>query len=250
MRKHHYPAIAASEITPKHVYLSRRDFIRATGLLAGSLALAACVPETTDSSLPSTTDIPDVFPTSSNEKKDELGDPVNSFKDITNYNNYYEFTTDKEGVARLAQDFPTSPWEVQVFGLVNRPKTYSVDDLVRKFQPEERIYRLRCVEAWSMVIPWVGFPLAKLLADVEPTSQARYVRFETTFQPDEMPGLSSRFYPWPYQEGLRLDEAYHDLTLLATGLYGGELPPPIRRWYSPGGSLEVWLQIDQGSGQD
>jgi sulfoxide reductase catalytic subunit YedY len=155
---------------------------------------------------------------------DELGDPANTFQDITSYNNYYEFTTDKAGVAELAKDFPTSPWEVEVYGLVNRHQKYSVDNLVKKFQPEERIYRLRCVEAWSMVIPWVGFPLARLLNEVEPTSAAKYVRFETIFNPDEMPGQRQSLYPWPYQEGLRLDEAMHDLTLLATGLYGGELP--------------------------
>jgi sulfoxide reductase catalytic subunit YedY len=113
---------------------------------------------------------------------------------------------------------------VEVYGLVKNPRTYSVEDLTKAFQPEERIYRLRCVEAWSMVIPWVGFPLSKLLKEVETTSAAKYVRFETLFQPDEMPGQKNPLYPWPYQEGLRMDEAMHDLTLLATGLYGGELP--------------------------
>jgi methionine sulfoxide reductase catalytic subunit len=156
--------------------------------------------------------------------KDELGDPVNSFKDITNYNNYYEFTTDKAGVAPAAAKFKTSPWEVEVYGLVNKPKKYALEDLIKQFQPEERIYRLRCVEAWSMVIPWMGFPLAKLLKEVEPTSDAKYVRFETVMRPDEMPGQRDRLYPWPYQEGLRLDEAMNNLTILATGMYGGELP--------------------------
>jgi sulfoxide reductase catalytic subunit YedY len=150
---------------------------------------------------------------------------TNTLHEITNYNNYYEFTTEKEGVADLSKDFITSPWDVEVYGLVNKPKTYSVDELTEKFQPEERIYRLRCVEAWSMVIPWMGFPLSKLLLEVEPTSDAKYVRFETIFNPEEMPGQKSMFYPWPYQEGLRLDEAMNDLTLMATGLYGGELPP-------------------------
>ena len=223
MTKSNYPRIPSSEITPKEAYLSRRDFIKAAGVLAGSVALAACAPkvletiEPTDNASPAA---PSVL-----TQTDELGDPVNSFEDITNYNNYYEFTTNKTGVARLAADFPTSPWDVKVHGLVNNPLTYSVDDLISKFQPEERIYRLRCVEAWSMVIPWVGFPLWKLLKEVEPTSEAKYVRFETLLNPEEMPGQGSPFYPWPYQEGLRLDEAMHDLTLLATGLYGGELPP-------------------------
>ncbi len=219
-----YPKIPAAEITPKQVYLSRRAFIKSTGLLAGSMALAACGIPDQDASQPSQSSS-EPTPIAGGGKTDELGDPANSFEDITNYNNYYEFTTDKQAVARLAADFATSPWEVQVYGLVNRPKTYSVDDLVKKFQPEERIYRLRCVEAWSMVIPWVGFPLKRLLEEVEPTSAARYVRFEAIFKPEEMPGQKFRLYPWPYQEGLRLDEALNDLTLLATGLYGGELPP-------------------------
>ena len=211
--------VQSSEITPKGLYLSRRDFIKATGLLAGSLALAACAPQLANTPQPTTAAQAQVA-----QKTDELGDPVNSFTDITNYNNYYEFTTDKGGVARAAAKFKTSPWEVEVSGLVNNPRQYAVEDLIKKFQPEERIYRLRCVEAWSMVIPWVGFPLAKLLKEVEPTSAAKYVRFETVMRPEEMPGQQDRLYPWPYQEGLRLDEAMNDLTLLATGMYGGELP--------------------------
>ena len=127
-------------------------------------------------------------------------------------------------MATLAKDFKTSPWDVEISGMVNKPGKFSVDDLVKKYPPEERIYRLRCVEAWSMVIPWLGFPLAKLLADVEPTSDAKYVRFETIYKPEDMPGQKQSTYPWPYQEGLRIDEAMNDLTLLATGLYGGELP--------------------------
>jgi methionine sulfoxide reductase catalytic subunit len=220
MTKQDFPQIPSSEVTPKQVYLSRRDFIKAAGVIAGSVVLAACAPQAMKAT-PSEQSQSSTMPSGT---KDELGDPVNSFKDITNYNNYYEFTTDKVGVASMAGNFKTSPWDVEVFGLVNKPKTYALDELVKKFQPEERIYRLRCVEAWSMVIPWMGFPLSKLLKDVEPTSDAKYVRLETVFKPDDMPGQKSSFYPWPYQEGLRLDEAMHDLTLLATGLYGGELP--------------------------
>lgn len=212
-----YP-IKSSEITPKHVYLSRRNFLKAAGVIAGSAALAACGPQSTGTPQNGATQ-----PAAAG-KIDELGSPLNSFQDITHYNNYYEFSTDKEGVARLVGDFKTSPWEVDVYGLVNQPKKYAVEDLISKFQPDEHIYRLRCVEAWSMVIPWVGFPLSKLLKEVEPTSDAKYVRFETLLKPDEMPGQYQPFYPWPYQEGLRMDEAMHDLTLLVTGLYGGELP--------------------------
>jgi sulfoxide reductase catalytic subunit YedY len=213
--------IKSSEITPKQVYLSRRDFIKTAGFLAGSVALAACAPLAAQ---PAGTALPTPQDASIAKKADELGSPVNSFDDITNYNNYYEFTTDKAGVAPLAAHFHTSPWEVEVYGLVNKPMKYTLDDLVKQFKPEERIYRLRCVEAWSMVIPWVGFPLAKLLKAVEPTSSAKYVRFETVTRPDEMPGEKDSMYPWPYQEGLRLDEAMNDLALLATGMYGGELP--------------------------
>lgn len=217
-------SIPSSEITPKEVYLSRRDFIKAAGVIAGSLTLAACgiSPTKTGSGESPIQSNPAATPDSS--LVSELGEKVNTLDEITHYNNYYEFTTDKEGVARLSADFQTSPWDVEVYGLVNNPAKYSVEDLIKKFQPEERIYRLRCVEAWSMVIPWVGFPLSKLLAEVEPTSDAKYVRFETIFDPEEMPGQKQPLYPWPYQEGLRLDEAMNDLTLLATGLYGGELP--------------------------
>jgi len=211
--------VKSSEITPKNVYLSRRDFIKAAGVIAGSVALAACAPKLVSAPQPTT-----AAQAAVSGKVDELGDSVNSFKDITTYNNYYEFTTDKDGVASLAAQFKTSPWEVEVSGLVNKPKKYAIEDLIKQFQPEERIYRLRCVEAWSMVIPWTGFSLAKLLKEVEPTSAAKYVRFETITRPDEMPGTKQPFYPWPYQEGLRIDEAMHDLTLLATGMYGGELP--------------------------
>lgn len=219
--------VKPSEITPYSQYLSRRDFLKAAGIVTGSALLAACAPSVTDSAIPES-DAPVV----ASGLTDELGDPANSFKDITNYNNYYEFTTDKEGVARLAQKFNPAPWTVEVYGLVNKPKTFGIEDLLSRFTQEERIYRLRCVEAWSMVIPWTGFTLASLLKEVEPTSDAKYVRFETVLRPEEMPGQKSPFYPWPYQEGLRLDEAMHDLTILATGLYGQPMPnqngAPIR----------------------
>jgi methionine sulfoxide reductase catalytic subunit len=216
--------VKSSEITPYSQYLSRRDFLKAAGIVSGSALLAACAPEGTSSPQAEAPVLP--------AKSDELGDPANSFEDITHYNNYYEFTTDKQGVASLAQDFNPNPWTVEVYGLVNKPKTYGIEDLLSKFTQEERIYRLRCVEAWSMVIPWTGFMLSSLFKEVEPTSDAKFVRFETVYRPEEMPGLMSPFYPWPYQEGLRLDEAMHDLTILATGLYGQPMPnqngAPIR----------------------
>jgi sulfoxide reductase catalytic subunit YedY len=209
--------VKSSEITPYSQYLSRRDFLKTAGILTGSALLAACSP---GASAAPTEEIPDLP-----AKQDELGEPANSYQDITNYNNFYEFSVDKEAVNPLSQDFTTEPWTVEVYGLVNNPKTYGIEDLL-KFPQEERVYRLRCVEAWSMVIPWTGFPLASLLKEVEPTSDAKFVRFETVYRPEEMPGLRSPFYPWPYQEGLRLDEAMHDLAILATGLYGMPMPNP------------------------
>ncbi len=218
--------INSSEITPKSLYLSRRDFLKAAGIVTGSALLAACAPTVASST---GTAVP--TPPGSG-KTDELGNVVNSFEDITNYNNYYEFSTNKEAVASLAKDFKTQPWTVEVGGLVNKPQTFGVEDLLKLFPAEERIYRLRCVEAWSMVIPWQGFMLADLLKAVEPTSSAKYVRFETLLDKEQMQGQGSPSYPWPYQEGLRLDEAMNDLTILATGLYGEPLPPqsggPIR----------------------
>jgi sulfoxide reductase catalytic subunit YedY len=236
--------IKPSEITPEAVYLSRRRFMKGAGALAvSSLLVAACgiqqtaptatpAATTSPSGLPSATPQPtsSVFPPLS-ASSDELGQALTSDEAVTNYNNFYEFTTRKEKVADLAQGLVTSPWTVTVSGLVKRPKIYDLDDLY-KFEQEERIYRLRCVEAWSMVIPWIGFPLAKLLQEVEPLPNARYVRFETLYDPERLPGQDSPFYNWPYVEGLRLDEAMHDLTLLATGLYGKALPPqngaPVR----------------------
>lgn len=216
--------VRSYEITPKETYLSRRDFIKAAGVVAGSAALAACAPaEEETAAAPAQT-----FPTLS----DELGDPANGYEEITTYNNYYEFSTNKEAVAPLAKDFTPSPWAVEVTGMVSKPKTFGIEDLLTMFPQEDRIYRLRCVEAWSMVIPWNGFPLASLLKAVEPTMDAKYVRFETVYRPEEMQGQGSAFYPWPYQEGLRLDEAMNDLTLLATGIYGETILPqngaPIR----------------------
>ncbi len=210
--------VKSSEITPYSLYLSRRDFIKAAGLATGTALLAACAPKATATVPAGAKNLP--------QKKDELGDPTNTYEEITNYNNFYEFTTDKQGVAEMAPAFHPSPWSVEVYGLVSKPKTYGIEDLLSKFTQEERIYRLRCVEAWSMVIPWNGFPLANLLKEVEPTSAAKFVRFETVYRPKQMPGQSDPLYPWPYQEGLRLDEAMHPLTILATGLYGLPMPNP------------------------
>lgn len=227
--------IPSSEITPEHIYLSRRRFMVGVGALAaGSLLLAACG-SGSSRQVAATNPAPGPAgspPPQAKAATDELGDTLTSFEAVTTYNNFYEFTVEKEGVAGLARGFKTKPWTVQVGGLVNKPKTYDIDDLRRRFGLQERIYRLRCVEAWSMVIPWLGFPLAALLKEVEPASKARYVRFETLYDPERLPGQQGGWYNWPYVEGLRLDEARHDLTLLSTGLYGQELLPqngaPIR----------------------
>jgi len=163
---------------------------------------------------------------------EQLRDELTRFQAITHYNNFYEFTTDKEGVADLAKDLTTSPWELEVTGEVHDPRTFDIEELKKRYGQEERIYRLRCVEGWSMVIPWMGFPLPVLLKAVEPTSRAKFVRFVSVNRPSEMPGQKGGWYQWPYVEGLRIDEAMHDLTFLVTGLYGKDLPhqngAPIR----------------------
>ncbi|HEV2126363.1 MAG TPA: protein-methionine-sulfoxide reductase catalytic subunit MsrP [Chloroflexota bacterium] len=217
-----------AEITPEHVYRNRRQIMRlglGFGFTSGATALAAC-----GDGASGIASLEGGAQTNASGSAQE--ETPTTYEAITNYNNFYEFTTDKEGVARLAKDFKTSPWSVQVGGFVQKPKTYTMEELLQQFPQEERIYRLRCVEGWSMVIPWQGFPLKSLLSDVEPTSRAKYVRFETVVRPSEMPGQKQGGYTWPYVEGLRLDEAMNDLALLATGLYGKPLPPqngaPIR----------------------
>ncbi|MCU0520865.1 MAG: protein-methionine-sulfoxide reductase catalytic subunit MsrP, partial [Anaerolineae bacterium] len=261
--------IPSSEITPEHVYWERRRFMTgAAKLAAGAVLLSACggrrMPETpeatpapkggdgvSDTPVPASTaaPTPTAAPIQSGGSTDELGNVLTPYEAVTGYNNFYEFTTSKERVAGLASHFVTSPWRLEVGGLVNKTRVFDLDDL-RAFEVEERIYRMRCVEAWSMVIPWVGFPLARLLSEVEPTSQARYVRFQTAMDEKSMPGLFGRF-PWPYVEGLRLDEAMHDLTLLATGVYGRDLPPqngaPVRLvvpWKYGFKSLKSIVKID------
>ena len=240
--------IKSSEITSEQQYYSRRDFLKSLGIVSTSaMILAACRGQSTQTKVISTQVSAENLPGGTSTVE---SDPLTSFEAITNYNNYYEFSINKEAVARLAEDFPTSPWQVEVGGLVNKPNTFDIDDF-KKFSIQERIYRLRCVEAWSMVIPWMGFPLAELLNAVEPTSNAKYVRFETIYNPDEMPGQRDPWYQWPYIEGLRLDEAMNDLTLMATGLYGKDLLPqsgaPIRLvvpWKYGFKSIKAIVKID------
>jgi sulfoxide reductase catalytic subunit YedY len=229
--------IAPNEITPPAVYFNRRNFVRA-GILAatgvatgvayrslnhparGKVKTVALQGLTKPAAAPGDT---------SGFRVDE---PETSLQDITHYNNFYEFSTDKEGVASSAAGFDTKGWQVSVEGLVGRPKVFDLDDLLKISPPEERVYRMRCVEGWSLVVPWAGFSLSKLLDVVEPLSAAKYVAFETLLDPGRMPGQKSQVLNWPYVEGLRMDEAMHPLTLLASGLYGSALPPqdgaPIR----------------------
>jgi sulfoxide reductase catalytic subunit YedY len=211
--------IDRAEITPEHVYVNRRRFMVGIGAVAAGAALAAC---TSGDGAVSPTPQGDSAPAAT-LTTDELGGRATPYDAVTTYNNYYEFSLSKSGVEKLARGFRPTPWSVEVGGLVAKPRTFSLEELVALGQ-EERVYRMRCVEGWSMVIPWVGFPLARLLALVEPQAEAQYVTFETVYRPEEMAEQNKEGYPWPYLEGLRLDEAMHDLTILATGLYGKPLP--------------------------
>jgi sulfoxide reductase catalytic subunit YedY len=197
------------DVTPKDVYLNRRQLMAGAGVALGAGLIGGKA---------QAQDAWDLTPT--------------SFEDATSYNNFYEFGTDKADPARHAHQMTTEPWSVEIDGMVDNPGTYSFEQLVEGQTMEERIYRLRCVERWSMVIPWTGFELADLLESVGVQSGARYVAFETAMQPEVMPGLRVPIVDWPYREGLRLDEAMHPLTIMATGMYGEPLPnqngAPIR----------------------
>ena len=213
------PRIHTSEITPQPIYINRRSFMGAA-TLAGAAILG-----TSPAAAAALAVVPSQY------KVDDKPTPQ---KDVTTYNNFYEFGLDKGDPAALSGDFKPRPWTVAVDGMVGKPGTFDIDQLIKDFPVEERVYRMRCVEAWSMVIPWNGFPLAALLDKVEPLGSAKYVAFETVVRPEEMPGQGGYFQSlsWPYVEGLRLDEARHPLTLLAVGLYGETLPnqngAPIR----------------------
>ena len=211
--------IKPSEVTDETIYHQRRRFLKTSAhttltALAG-IHLVGLVPNEALAALKWSTIAPS--PLSTDEKKTD-------FQDVTSYNNFYEFSTDKEAPARLAKNFKTSPWTVSVEGEINKPASYQLEDFVKPHQLEERIYRHRCVEAWSMVIPWVGIPLRDVIKRFEPTSKAKYVEFTTLYDPEQMPGQRQRVLNWPYVEGLRMDEAMHPLTILAVGLYGQVLP--------------------------
>ena len=215
--------IPASELTPEGLYLDRRGFMAAAGglLAAASLPLRAKGGQGPGANLGPVQKSP--FSTS---------EAANTFQQVTTYNNYYEFGTGKDDPAREAWRLKTRPWEVKVTGLCAKPRTFGIEELLKLAPLEERIYRMRCVEGWSMVIPWVGFPIKALLDKVEPLGNARFVAFFSAARPEQMPGLQIPVLDWPYLEGLRLDEAYHPLAILAVGLYGQILPnqngAPIR----------------------
>jgi methionine sulfoxide reductase catalytic subunit len=221
--------IPEREATPEHIYCSRRHFIKELGFAGLSvlalsklrLSRAAAAPEF--ESLASGPSEPTATPVPQNSKY-VLDRPITAEEEATHYTNFYEFTTSKREVADLVERFETRPWELEVTGLVDKPGIFDIDDLLRAAPLEERLYRFRCVERWAMAVPWVGFPMKSLLSMVEPKSSARYVKLVTFFRPDQAPGQSDPGWPWPYTEGLTMDEALNELTLVATGVYGKEMP--------------------------
>jgi methionine sulfoxide reductase catalytic subunit len=225
--------IRSSEITDRKLYFNRREFMRAAGVAAGAAAGAA-VFMGADASLSAAEPAPHGRKLD-NVQKSPLSitnERMNSWEQITTYNNFYEFGTDKEDPSLYAKSLRTEPWTVMIEGEVAKPAKYALEDILKGQTLEERIYRLRCVEAWSMVIPWVGFPLASLIKRVEPTSKAKFIEFYTLADSTQMPGVRSPVLRWPYLEALRMDEAMHPLAILAVGLYGEVLPKqdgaPIR----------------------
>lgn len=203
--------IQPSEITSREVFHERRRFLAT----AAALSLASALPRTATAGTKLTGVKPGPY---------RIEDSPTRYEDITRYNNFYEFGTSKEAPATAAAGLRTRPWTVAVDGEVQNPRTFAIDDLLKLAPLEERVYRLRCVETWSMVVPWIGFPLSELLARVEPTGNAKFVEFTTLLDPAQMPGQRSDVLDWPYVEGLRIDEAMHPLTILAVGLYGEVLP--------------------------
>ena len=217
--------IPSSEITPKSSYISRRAFI--TGAVATGAALAGGAYLRTSGSggeHSTTVEASGEKLTGVVKSQYSTNEPATSFKDITNYNNYYEFSTDKYAPAGLSKNFRTRPWTVGVEGMVKKPQTLDIDSIMKLAALEERIYRMRCVEGWSMVIPWVGLPLSTFIKQADPLPSAKFVAFQTILAPDQMPGQKDDVLQWPYVEGLRMDEAMHPLTILAVGLYDQVLP--------------------------
>ena len=198
--------IKYSEITPEKIYNRRREFIKRFGITTGSLIIGQNIINT------------------ANASTNNLGKKITEYRYITTYNNYYEFGTRKSDPVEKSQNFKTKPWEITVNGEVEKKITLTVQEIKKMFPSEERIYRLRCVEGWSMIIPWLGFSLSKILEKASPTSKGKFVEFTSVYDPEQMPGQRYPILKWPYKEGLRIDEAMHPLTTLVTGLYNKELP--------------------------
>ena len=214
-------SIRSSEITPKSLYMNRRKFLADAAMAGAAAAIGVGLKETIS---PSTTVL--AGNKIDNVKKSSLSttEPITPYKDVTHYNNYYEFSTEKDEPAELAKSFRTRPWKVKIEGLVEKKQELDVETILKMAPAEERIYRHRCVEGWSIVVPWVGFSLSELIKRVNPTSKAKYVEFTTVFDLAQMPGLRRPVLDWPYVEGLRMDEAMNPLALLCFGMYGEELP--------------------------
>jgi len=231
----HAPDLRFSDITPKSLYLRRREFLKAAGIAVGAAAAGVASPFAASVSAQGPRAGTGHGAKLANVKKSPLsttGEKITSWDDITSYNNFYEFGPYKEDPKEGAWKLKPRPWTIQIDGFVEKKGTFGFEEFTHPYTLEERVYRMRCVEAWSMVIPWVGIPLKDIIATYKPTSQAKYVEFITAFNPAQMPGQTTRMLPWPYVEGLRMDEAMNPLAILAVGLYEEELPnqdgAPIR----------------------
>lgn len=255
--------IPEREATPEGVYLNRRQFLRAAGLGTAG-AILGCGGNEADSRPAVPVEktqgpgarLPNLYPARRSARY-ALDRPLTKESVAAMYNNFYEFSTDKEAVKRLVERFEIHPWQVEVTGLVARPKVYDLDDLVKKMPVEERLYRFRCVEAWAMAVPWTGFPFKALIDEVQPTSRATHIRLVSFYKPDQAPGIRSQsWYNWPYHEGLTVQEAMNELTMLIVGIYGHDLPrqhgAPIRLvtpWKYGYKSIKSVVQIEFVDGQ-
>ena len=223
--------IPSSEITPENLYHNRREFLRTATAALGAAAAGSMLPGCVKGEANGEASAPEPVQTKKPGPYD-TSEKATPFEDITAYNNYYEFGTDKSDPAVYAKNFKPKPWTVSVEGMVKKPAKYALEDLIKGIPTEQRIYRMRCVEGWSMVIPWDGFPLAELIKRLEPSPQAKYIEMKTIYDPAQMPGQRDAVLDWPYTEGLRLDEAMNPLAIFATGIYGKPIPnqdgAPIR----------------------
>ena len=213
--------IRSSEITPRSLYLNRRQFLGGAAIAGIAAASGIGLREII---APSTVALAGTKIEGLKKSPLSTSETITPFKDVASYNNYYEFSTEKDEPAALAKNFRTRPWKVKIDGMVDKKQELDLDTILKMAPPEERIYRHRCVEGWSIVVPWIGFSLSELIKRVNPTSKAKYVEFTTIYDPSQMPGQRRQVLQWPYVEGLRMDEAMHPLCLLCFGMYGEDLP--------------------------